>query len=67
MLFRTKTGELKEIKKLDYLTDTKYINEIIKVYNIDLDNNNDNNNDINLNYSAVNKFLKEYNIPQINN
>lgn len=69
MLFRDKNGKIININKLDYLTDNLYISRILEVFNNKIINNKIINNE---NYEQsilviVNKFLKENNIPNINN
>lgn len=64
MLFRDKNGKIININKLDYLTDSLYVSRILEVFNNKIINNKKCDESISF---IVNKFLKENNIPNINN
>lgn len=64
MLFRDKNGKIININKLDYLTDSLYVSRILEVFNNKIINNEKCDESISF---IVNKFLKENNIPNINN
>ena len=64
MLFRSKDGEIINIDRLNYLTDKEYINNLLKIcYNKRIENIEEN-----LDIGQIcKKFLKENNIPNIDN
>lgn len=70
MLFRLKNGKLKEMNRLDYLNDELYIDELLKIFNINfLDNkeiSKETSKETSKEINDLNIFLKKYSIPNIN-
>ena len=63
MLFRDRFGNIKEINKLEYLTDKEYISNLLYVFNYYLINEKNTNENSNI----IQNLLKNNNIPNINN
>jgi len=63
MLFRDNKGKLININRLDYLNDNLFISEILKIFDNKM---NTEIKDIPISV-IINNFLKENNIPNINN
>tara|TARA_B100001093_G_scaffold440048_1_gene440359 strand:- start:421 stop:615 length:195 start_codon:yes stop_codon:yes gene_type:complete len=62
MLFRDKMGKIININKLDYLTDEMYVSQILEIFDNKIKSEENYEQPISV---VVNKFLKENNIPNI--